>query len=111
MARLDGRADDSPAAMRTRFRMDSAGMGKGVRRFLAQGPPARLAACVVVALAAIVWLGIAFVVLRALVVAVLVLAGIWCAWLVATVWRGDRERSEERRVGRSGDRGCVCVVW
>jgi hypothetical protein len=85
---LEGRADALLTVMRTRFRMDSARMGAGVRRVLARGRPARLAACLVVALAAVVWLSVAIAVLRVVFVVVLLLAAVWCVWLVAAVWWG-----------------------
>jgi hypothetical protein len=74
--------------MRTRFRIDWATMGVGVRRFLARGRPARLAACAVVVFAAVVWLSVAIVVLRVVFVVALLLVAVWCAWLVAAVWWG-----------------------
>lgn len=73
--------------MRTRLRTDSARLGAGVRRLLAQGRPVRVAACAAVALAAVVWLGVAIAVLRVVLVVGLVLAALWCAWLVYAVWR------------------------
>jgi hypothetical protein len=55
---------------------------------LAQGRLARLAACLAVALAAVVWLSLAMVVLRVVFVVALLLAAVWCAQLVAAVWWG-----------------------
>ncbi len=60
-----------------------------VRRFLARGRSARLAACLVVAFAAVVWVGVASVLLRVLVAAVLVLIVIGCVWLIVGVWVGE----------------------
>jgi hypothetical protein len=74
--------------MRSRFHLDSARRAASVRRFVAQGRPARLAACLVVALAAVVWLSVAIVVLRVVFIVALLLAAIWCAQLVAAVWWG-----------------------
>ncbi len=59
-----------------------------VRTFLARGRLARLAACVVVALAAVVWIAIASVVLRVVFAATLLLLIVWCGWLVVGVWAG-----------------------
>jgi hypothetical protein len=72
--------------MRIRLGVALTRLGAGVRRFLAQGRPARLAACVVVALAAVIWLGVAIVVLRFVSVLIVLLAALWCAWLVAATW-------------------------
>ena len=74
--------------MRTRFHIDSGRLGAAVRRFLAQGRAARLAGCLAVALAAVVWLSVAMVVLRIVFMLVLLLAAVWCAQLVAAVWWG-----------------------
>jgi hypothetical protein len=63
-------------------------MGAELRRLLAEARLARLAACAVVVLAAVVWLGVAIVVLRVVFVVILLLAAVWCAWLVLAVWRG-----------------------
>jgi len=60
-----------------------------VRRFLARGRSARLAACLVVAFAAVVWVAVASVLLHVLVAAALVLLVIGCMWLIAGVWRGE----------------------
>jgi hypothetical protein len=79
--------------MRTRFRRSSATIAAGVRRFLAQGRPARVAACVVVALAAVVWLGVVVVALRFVLVLAAIAAAGACAWLVASIWSGDPDWS------------------
>jgi hypothetical protein len=68
--------------------MNPARMGAELRRLLAEARLARLAACAVVVLAAVVWLGVAIVVLRVVFVVILLLAAVWCAWLVLAVWRG-----------------------
>ena len=60
-----------------------------VREFLARGRPARLVACVIVALAAVVWIAVASLVLRVAFAAVLLLLVVWCAWLVVGIWRGE----------------------
>jgi hypothetical protein len=70
--------------------MTAARIGAGVRRFLAQGRPARLAACVVVALAAVVWLGVMAAVVRVVVVGAMLLAAVWFGWLIAALWWGPR---------------------
>jgi len=59
---------------------------KLVRAFLTRGRPARLAACAVVAFAAVIWIALASVVLRVVFVAVLLLLVAWCAWLVFGIW-------------------------
>jgi hypothetical protein len=72
--------------MRSRIRIGRAGLEVAVRRLLARGRGTRLAACVVVALASVFWLGVAMLVLRVLVFGALVLAALWCASLVVAVW-------------------------
>jgi hypothetical protein len=57
-----------------------------VRAFLARGRFARLVACVLVALAAVVWIAVASVVLRVASAAVLLLLVVWCGWLIKGVW-------------------------
>jgi hypothetical protein len=59
---------------------------KLVRAFLARGRPARLAACAVVAFAAVIWIALASVVLRVVFVLVLLLLVAWCAWLIYGIW-------------------------
>jgi hypothetical protein len=60
-----------------------------VRRFLARGRSARLAACLVVAFAAVIWVAVASVLLRVLVAAVLLLIVIGCVGLIVGVWAGE----------------------
>jgi len=74
--------------MRTPPRIDPARLGAELRRLLAEAKLARVAACAVVALAGVVWLGVAIVVLRVVFVAILLAIAVWCAWLVLAVWRG-----------------------
>jgi hypothetical protein len=69
------------------LRRAAAGMRAVVRRFLARGWRARVSACLVVSLAAVVWLGALGAVLRVLIVIALVVAIVCCVWLVAAVWR------------------------
>jgi hypothetical protein len=57
-----------------------------VRGFLARGWFARLVACVVVALAGVVWLGVLLLVLCVLVGVALLVAMLCCVWLVVGVW-------------------------
>jgi hypothetical protein len=78
--------------MHSRFHLDSARTAAAVRRLVATGRAARLAACLAVALAAVVWLSVAIVVLRVLFVVALLLAAVWCAQLVAAVWWGHSDR-------------------
>jgi hypothetical protein len=63
-------------------------MGAELRRLLAEAKLARLIACSVVVLAAVVWLGVAIVVLRVVFVVILLAIAVWCGWLVLAVWRG-----------------------
>jgi len=74
--------------MRTPPRIDPARLGAELRRLLAEAKLARVAACAVVALAGVVWLGVAIVVLRVVFVAILLAIAVWCGWLVLAVWRG-----------------------
>jgi hypothetical protein len=75
--------------MRDRVRREAAMSRAAVRRFLARGRFARLAACLVVAFAAAVWVAVASVLLRVLVAAALLLIVIWCVWLIVGVWVGE----------------------
>jgi hypothetical protein len=75
--------------MRDRVRREAAMSRAAVRRFLARGRSARLAACLVVALAAVVWVAVASVLLHVLVAAALLLLVIGCMWLIAGVWMGE----------------------
>jgi hypothetical protein len=61
-----------------------------VRRFLAHGRLARLAACLIVAFAAVVWIAVESIVLRVLFVAVLVVILTACVWLIAGIWIGEQ---------------------
>ncbi len=78
-----------------------------VRRFLARGRLARLTACLVVGFAAVVWVAVASVVLRALFIAVLVLIVISCVWLMLGIWVDQSDDHEE--FGRSAWR--VATRW
>jgi hypothetical protein len=60
---------------------------EAVAVFLARGWTARLAACALVSVAAVVWLGVLVVLLRVLSVIAVVAAVAWFAWLVGRVWR------------------------
>jgi hypothetical protein len=89
--------------MSTRLRIAAAKMRAVVRWFLALGWLGRLVACVVVALGALVWLGILLVVLRVLAVAALCAAAVAGVLLVRAVWVGERAdpaRLREWRLGR-----------
>jgi hypothetical protein len=66
-----------------------------VRRFLARGRLARLAACLIVGFAAVVWIAVASVVLRVLFVAVLVVILTACVWLIAGIWVGEQVGGDE----------------
>ena len=81
--------------MHDRVRRDAGVLRAAVRRFLARGRLARLAACLVVAFAAVVWIAVASVVLRVLFVAVLVLILTACVWLIAGIWVGEQVGSDE----------------
>jgi hypothetical protein len=88
-----------------RLRSTVAEMRAFVRAVLARGWFARLAACVVVAVAAVVWLGALLVLLRVLVVVVLLVAMFCCVWLVAAVW-------VRRPLGWEGPRGSLPrLLW
>jgi hypothetical protein len=86
------------STMRTRLGSAAAGMRAVVRGFLARGWPARLAACALVSLAAVVWLGALVAVLRAAAVLALSAAMVGCVWLVLAVWR-QRPLDVEGRLG------------
>jgi prefoldin subunit 5 len=66
-----------------------------VRRFLAHGRLARLAACLIVAFAAVVWIAVASIVLRVLFVAVLVVILTACVWLIAGIWIGEQVGNDD----------------
>ena len=70
-------------------------MRAAVRRFLAHGRLARLAACLIVAFAAVVWIAVASIVLRVLFVAVLVVILTACVWLIAGIWIGEQVGGDE----------------
>jgi hypothetical protein len=88
-----------------------------VRRFLARGRLARLAACLAIAFAAVIWIELASVVLRVLFVAVLVAIVLSCVWLMIGIWverPADREelgrsawRAVRQLVRRAGTRSRV----
>lgn len=84
----DADADSVSGEMHDRARRAAAVLQALVRAFLARGRPARLAACLVVALAAVVWIALAAVVLRIVFAAVLLFLVIWCGWLIVGVWAG-----------------------
>jgi hypothetical protein len=77
-----------------RYRIRRAGLEAAVRRLLARGRATRFAACAAVALASVVWLGVAMLVLRVLFFVALVLAALWCASVVAAVWWAPAEGRE-----------------
>ena len=104
---LDADADAVSGEMRDLARRERAALRAAVRRFLARGRLARFAACLVVGVAAVVWLAIASAVLRVLVVAVLVLIVVGCVWLIAGIWLG--EQADGRGFGESASR--VVVRW
>lgn len=82
-------ADAVSGEMHDRARREGAALRALVRAFLARGRSARFAACLVVALAAVVWIALASVVLRVVFAAALLLLVIWCGWLVVRVWAGQ----------------------
>ena len=81
--------------MHDRVRREAGVLRAAVRRFLAHGRLARLAACLIVAFAAVVWIAIASIVLRVLFVAVLVVILTACVWLIAGVWIGEQVGSDD----------------
>ena len=106
--RRRARGEGRVAAPRRR----DAALGAAVRRFLAQGRAARLAGCLAVALAAVVWLSVAMVVLRIVFMLVLLLAAVWCAQLVAVILRRSAAASGPS-VSAIASRECgkVLSVW
>ena len=81
--------------MHDRVRRDAGLLRAAVRRFLAHGRLARLAACLIVAFAAVVWIAVASVVLRVLFVAVLIVILAACVWLIVGIWVGEQVGSDE----------------
>jgi len=81
--------------MHDRVRRDAGVLRAAVRRFLAHGRLARLAACLVVAFAAVVWIAVASIVLRVLFFAVLVVILAACVWLIVGIWVGEQVGNDE----------------
>src|SRR4029077_19275843 len=98
LSRDGGRARDAdavPRGMHDRVRREAGVLRAAVRRFLAHGRLARLAACLIVAFAAVVWIAVASIVLRVLFVAVLVVILTACVWLIAGIWIGEQVGGDE----------------